>query len=283
MEIIFAGDSHYGLPGFLALQEYYDTVYLPENSPDGILAARRKTDKLIPDFDAVDVPYVFLCGYGKLISQEQLDRKTYINVHGALLPKYRGMHSTFYAIMNGEKELGITFHLVNAWMDAGDILAQYAFPYTGQTVAEINAQIDALVGQYAGQVCADYMQGKIRPQKQDDAKALFGARRNLADCEIDFSMDNVLLRRFFRALTPPYPCPMLRIRGALYEVTGPAEIIDRDYFGPLGRAVYVDEKGVWIKVRDGYLIVQNVREYGTQQERPLRDLVPIGYRFTEGR
>ena len=185
--------------------------------------------------------------------------------------------------MNGEKELGITFHLVNAWMDAGDILAQYAFPYTGQTVAEINAQIDALVGQYAGQVCAAYMQGKLCPQKQDDAKALFGARRNLADCEIDFSMDNVLLRRFFRALTPPYPHPMLRIRGALYEVVGPVEVIDQSYFGPLGRAVYIDDRGVWIKVRDGYLIVQTVRAYGTQKELPLRELVPIGYRFSEGR
>ena len=163
--------------------------------------------------------------------------------------------------MNGEKQLGITFHLVNAYMDAGDILAQYAFDYEGQSVASILASVDELVERHAGEVLYDYVQGRIQPVPQDESAATYGARRNLADCRIEFEWPNERLRRFFLALTPPYPYPMLCIRGEWYE-TLDYQIVDRAYFGPVGRAVYVDHQGVWIKTGEGFLIVSKVRKTG---------------------
>ena len=213
MELIFAGASHYGLGGYESIKPFFDKVYLLKDCTQEILNAKRPWDTIIDKFDDVDCEYVFLCGYAKFITEDMLSRKTYINIHGALLPKYRGMHPTFYAIMNDEKELGVTFHLVNKYMDAGDLLAQYSFPYEGQTVAEINQKIDTLVEKYAGTVISDYLRGEIIPTEQDDSCALFGAKRNLDDCLVDFTMPNYLLERFFRALTPSYPYPMLNIRG----------------------------------------------------------------------
>ena len=281
MDIIFAGSSHLGLGGYMSLWKYFDKIYLIKDTPDNILNSKRMQDEVIDDFDSVDVKYIFLCGYIKFIEKERLDKKVYINIHGALLPKYRGMHATFYAIMNGEEKLGITFHIVDQYMDTGDIIAQFSFPYEGQSVHEINNTIDELVYQHSGKVLSDFLSGTITPVPQNEDEATFGAKRNLRDCLIDFTLSNQLLRRFFKALTPDYPYPMLSIRGELYEVLPGYEIIDREYYGPVGRAVFINERGVWIKVQEGFLIVSNIRKYGTENIENLSELIPIGYRFMQ--
>ena len=278
LEIVYAGASHYGLDAYISLQQYFNKIYLVSDCAEEIIANRRLCDEVIETFESVDVPYVFLGGYGGFIKREALERKTYINVHGALLPKYRGMHSTFWAIMNGEKELGISIHLVNEWMDAGDILGQFCFEYYGQTVEEVNKKIDSLVRENVGRVVSEFVNGRIIPTKQDDSKATYGAKRNLDDCYIDFTYTNLMLERLNKALTYPYPRPMLKIAGKRYEILD-MQIVERDYFGPLGRAVYMDEQGVWIKVSQGFLVVKYVRDYETRIESELSSLIRIGYRF----
>lgn len=279
MEIIFAGGSHYGVEGFKSLLKYFDKIYILDINTEDILPLMRKNDVLIQDFMETDCKYIFLCGYGRLITEEELEKKVFINIHGALLPKYRGKHSTFYAIMNGEKELGITFHIVDKYMDSGPVLAQYKFEYNGQIVNEINSKIDSLVGEHAGEVCKGYILGHVMPVPQDDSKATFGAKRSLDDCYIDFKMSNKYMKRFFKALTPFYPQPMLNVRGIRYEVTGNYEIVDCDYYGPIGRAVNKSNKGVWIKTADGFLIVETLRDYETKENYQAVELIPIGYRF----
>jgi len=251
MEIIYAGGSHYGAGALRSIQKYFDRVYLIQENPESVLREKRACDRMIRDFDDTGCGVVFLGGYPKFITGQQLSVKTYINVHGALLPKYRGMHSTFWAIMNGEKELGITYHMVNPYMDAGDILAQYKFGYVGQSVFEINQSIDQLVEQHTGEVLSDYLLGRIVPVPQDDSAATYGARRNLSDCLVDFHWPNELLRRFFQALTPPYPLPMLKIRGELYEM-----LDHRLWIGIIlglwgGRCMWMEE-GCGLRRRKGF-------------------------------
>ncbi len=277
MEIIFAGGSHYGLGAYKSIQKFFDKIYILDTCDD-IIKVKRLQDDVISDFNSVPCKYIFLAGYPKLITKEQLNLKTYINVHGALLPKYRGMHSTFYAIMNGEKKLGITFHLVNEFMDAGDIIAKFSFDYIGQEVEKINNKIDLLVEENAGQVIYKYITGQIEAVKQDKTLACYGYRRNLDDCLIDFNMNNIMLERFFKALTKPYPMPMLMIRGEKYEVLDHL-IIKNDYYGFIGRVATIDEQGVWIKTAEGFLVIRNVRKYGTDITIDLSSLVGIGYRL----
>lgn len=164
-------------------------------------------------------------------------------------------------------------------MDSGDIIAQYSFPYNGQGIKQINDEIDYLVERYAGEVISDFINCKILPYKQDDSQATFGAKRNLEDCIIDFNMPNKYMRRFFAALNPPYPYPILVIRGKKYYVLDEYKIIDREYYGSIGRVVNKNDLGVWIKTIEGFLIVKNVREVGTDNEIELSELIPIGYRF----
>lgn len=277
-DIIFSGGSHYGNGALHSIQKCFDRVYIHESTPDFIKGGMRESDVIIRDFDDADCNYVFLAGHADLISGSQLSKKVYINVHGALLPKYRGMHSTFWAIMNGEKQLGITFHLVDEGMDSGPILKQYSFEYSGQPVSKINMQIDELVAEHSGSVLCDYLDGKLKPIPQDDSIATFGARRNLDDCVVDFNMPNMLLRRFFHALTPPYPLPRIYIKSKLYEITS-YEIEDRNYYGATGRCVNIDRRGIWIKTADGFLIVKELAECESGAAVDPSTLIKIGYRF----
>lgn len=280
MEIIYAGATHYGAGAYRSLQKYFDLVYLIKDNPEDVFAEKRNCDEVIDDFDSVGCRYVFLGGYAKLITADQLTRKIYINVHGALLPKWRGMHTTFWSIMNGDKELGVTFHLVNEYMDDGDIIGQFKFSYHGQTVQEVNNAIDSLIEENAGRIVSGYINGKIQPVPQDRSQATFGARRNYDDCLIDFTMTNEMLSRYFMALTRPYPLPMLMIRGEKYEVLD-HEIIARDYYGPVGRAVNIDDYGVWIKTSEGFLVVREVQKFGTDEKIKLKDIIMTGYRFKQ--
>ncbi len=279
-ELIFAGGSHYGLAGYLSVCNFFDRVYLIKDNPIEILEKKRSQDVLIDGFMEIDCKTVFLCGYSRLITNKELEKKDFINVHGALLPKYRGMHATFYAIMNGEEKMGITFHIVDRYMDSGPILKQYCFDYENQTIQEINDNIDALVFQFAGEVLDSYCSGLITPCPQNEDDALFGARRNLDDCLVDFTMNNLMIKRFFRALTPNYPYPMLMIRGEKYELLPDVKVIERKYYGPLGRVVFINEDGVWIKTSEGFIVVKKVRKYGAEKEELLENIVPIGFRFT---
>ncbi len=281
MELIFAGGSHYEIEGLKSVQKYFDKIYVLNEDADGLKSIMRPQDEMIDNFEECDCKYIFLCGYARFITEQELSKKIFINVHGALLPKYRGKHSTFYAIMNGEEKLGITFHLVDKYMDSGDILAQFSFEYNNQTVKEINDIIDRLVGEHAGEVCYNYITGNIIPTVQDEERATFGAKRNLDDCYVDFMMSNVYLERFFKALTPPYPCPMLLIKKKRYEIVGNMHIVRREYFGPLGRAVNINDDGVWIKTAEGFLVVEQVRDYETKRIYKACDLIPIGYRFRQ--
>lgn len=277
-EIIFSGDSHIGLYALSSIQKTFDKVYILKDNPTEIINAKRECDELIDNFDDSDCPFVFLGGHLGFITKKQLETKTYINMHGSLLPKYRGRHSTFWAIMNDEKQLGITFHLVDEYMDSGAVLAQYSFEYYGQTVAEINETIDNLILKYSGEVLSKFINKEIVPVEQDNSLATYCCKRNLDDCYVDFNWSNEMLRRLFRALTEPYPLPMLKIHDKRYEITE-YKITEALYFGAVGRVHNIDGSGVWIKTSEGFLIVNKVRKYGSKNEEYLKELVKNGHRF----
>lgn len=278
MKIIFSGGNHIGVGALKSIQKYFDVVYILDSNPVEILELKRERDVIIKDFSDSDSRFVFLGGHTVFISEEQLKEKVYINVHGALLPKYRGMHSTFWAIMNGEKQLGVTFHLVDKYMDSGPIIAQFSFNYLGQTVHEINQEIDRLIEQHAGEIVYNYIIGAISPVEQNHEEATFGCRRNLEDCLVDYNMENIYMERFFKALTYPYPLPRIKVKGKVYEVVK-HKIVENRYYLDIGRVVNISDEGVWIKTKEGFLIIGLLRDVETADLVDPKQILRIGYRF----
>ena len=276
--IIFARQGHIGVHCLRVLQKGFRAISIMNGQDKQILELRRDSDEVIDNFHDSDSKYVFMAGWTPLITIEELDAKTFINIHGSLLPKYRGTHSIFWAIMNFENELGYTIHEVNRNIDDGDIIYQYRFRHENQTIGEIHKLFHDDLSKNLVNVLSKYMSNEIVARPQDKRLATWCPKRNLTDCVVDFTWPNAIIDRFFLALTPPYPLPRIIIRSIMYEVLE-FRLLPADYFCDVGRVVNIDEEGVWIKTKEGLMIVSRVRNTENQIVADPRKLLKVGYRF----
>ncbi|MCO4781905.1 MAG: hypothetical protein KC646_06230 [Candidatus Cloacimonetes bacterium] len=275
--VILAGGGPMACSALKSLQEYFSIVELCSEDED-VRDLVREKDTFIEDFRDSPTSLVVCMGYNTIISKETLETKTIINNHPALLPKYRGSHGLVWSMLNFEKELGFTIHLMNEFIDDGDILEQYKFTYENQTSNEAMSLFDAYIRNNLGRVVKDFTLKKITPIKQDRSLATWVTRRNYSDCVIDFDSSEAMIHRLFRVLVRPYPLPMLRIKNKLYEIDG-YKFKRVEYFMHLGRVVNIEGDEVFIKTREGILIVNSLIRRKTQERHKAADLLFIGQRL----
>jgi methionyl-tRNA formyltransferase len=142
-------------------QEQSLAVMQPEkiNTPDGVAALR----ELQPDL-------LVVAAYGQILSKEVLEsaRLGGINVHGSLLPKYRGAAPVAWAIYHGETETGVTIIRMTTGLDAGDMLAQEKLAIgPEETAGELEARLAPLGAKLAIQVIERMAAGTLAGVKQD--------------------------------------------------------------------------------------------------------------------
>lgn len=194
------------------------------------------------------------------------------NIHGSLLPKYRGRTPHVWAIINGEKEAGITAHIIDSDCDTGDIIHQLLVEITSEnTGADILKKYAELYIPLIDNVLDSIKNDSLKMYPQDNSKATYFGKRTPDDGEIDWNWDGERIRNWVRAQAYPYP-------GAFAFLNGEKIVIDKvsiqeniDFKGENGEIVQVDPK-IAIKVGDALVILDKVRsKNGT---------FDIGKRFT---
>lgn len=133
-----------------------------------------KDEALLETLRKTDADFFVVVAYGRLLPKVILDIPKYgaINVHASLLPKYRGPAPIHWAILNGEKESGITTMLMDEGLDTGDILLQRAIPIpTERTVGELHDELAQLGGDLLLETLYGIKEGRIKPIPQDNEKA----------------------------------------------------------------------------------------------------------------
>jgi methionyl-tRNA formyltransferase len=133
---------------------------------------------------------IIVVGYGRIIPpwMLQLPRLGNINVHGSLLPKYRGAAPIQWAIANGEKATGVTTMRINEGLDTGDMLLQREMEILPDDTAVTLAPRMALIGAESLVETLDGLQkARIRPVPQDDEQATLAPILKKEDGLIDFS------------------------------------------------------------------------------------------------
>ncbi len=194
-----------------------------------------------------------------------------------MLPTYRGLHSIVWAILNGEEALGWTVHKVDEGIDTGDIYYQSSFRYRGETSWQIMEIFDQEVEGVLGHVAKRSFSEDITPQPQDHNLATWVPRRNREDCLIDFDVSYSYMTRFFKALVPPYPCPMIEYKKERYQVIQ-SDILNKKYDCGIKRVVNVDDKGVYIKFKGGIIIIKELLGKNDKKVDP-RSIFPLGARL----
>ena len=128
----------------------------------------------VNDLKQLKPDIMITCAFGQILSQEILDipRLGVINIHASLLPKYRGASPIHYAILNGEKQTGITIMKTDIGIDTGDIISQSQIDIKdGETCGELFSRLSILGADLIVQTLPKIIDGSCSFVKQDDSKA----------------------------------------------------------------------------------------------------------------
>lgn len=129
-----------------------------------------------------------------------------INLHGSLLPKYRGRAPVNWVLVRGETTSGVTLHYMDARADHGDIIAQRAVPITIEdTALTLSRKLTAAARSLLAETYPRIVAGKAPRIPQDDGAATTFGRRTPADGRIDWSRSAWQIYNLIRAVTRPFP------------------------------------------------------------------------------
>ena len=167
-----------------------------------------------------------------------------LNVHDSLLPAYAGFAPLLWALLNGEQEVGVTAHMMDGDLDAGDIVLQWAVPVEPtDTTTDLFHKTLALFGPIVIDGLAAIASGRTDWTPQDRAKASFFHKRSVEDSRIDWSWSAEELERLVRAQSDPYPNAFTFHNGQRLRVVG-SRVSRGRYGGTPGRVFIREDDGV---------------------------------------
>lgn len=169
---------------------------LPVLQPKKIAFITEEIKKLAPDL-------IIVVAYAQIIPKSIIDIPKYgiINVHGSLLPKYRGSSCIQAPLLNGDEKTGVTIMLMDENLDTGPILAQKEIKINDSDTAKILFEkLSNLGAEILLPTIKNYIDNKIQPQAQDNTKSSYVKMLKKSDGHIDWSRPAVEIERQIRAM-----------------------------------------------------------------------------------
>ncbi|WP_409276470.1 bifunctional UDP-4-amino-4-deoxy-L-arabinose formyltransferase/UDP-glucuronic acid oxidase ArnA [Pseudomonas defluvii] len=191
--------------------------------------------KLNPD-------YLFSFYYRNLLTEPLLAvaRKGAFNLHGSLLPTYRGRAPANWVLVNGETETGVTLHRMVKRADAGAIVAQQRVAIErSDTALTLHGKLREAASSLLRDTLPQLIQGKINETAQDESKATVFGRRTAADGKLQWDKPAETLFNLVRAVTQPYPGAFCAV-GEHKLIVWSAEVVKGNEGQAPGRVISVD-------------------------------------------
>jgi methionyl-tRNA formyltransferase len=212
---------------------------------------------------------IVVAAYGKLIPKIILDAPKYksLNIHPSMLPEFRGPSPIQNAILSGKKETGITIMLLDEKMDHGDILAQTKVKiYPEENTEDLTKKIIPLCINLLLETIPVWIQGKIKPQKQDDSKATYCQLIEREDGHIFWNEEAAEIYNKFKALTPwPGIFTVWEKDNAIIrlKLVG-IKISEKDQGGKyeIGEIFRLSPKEIGVKTAKGVVILEEIQMEG---------------------
>ena len=219
--------------------------------------------------------------YGKILPGAllRLPRLGAINVHGSLLPKYRGAAPIQWAVINGEQETGITIMQMDEGMDTGDILLTVPVAIgPRETAGQLFDRLARLGGETLGAALARIKEGQLTPRPQDHALATNAPMLNKEMGHLDWTLPASRLHCLIRGLDP-WPSAYGFIDGKRYRFFNP-EIVPVRSSEPPGTICRADQQGLLIATGDDGLLIREIQPEG--KKRMAVDACLRGVRIPPG-
>ncbi|QZN95625.1 methionyl-tRNA formyltransferase [Symbiopectobacterium purcellii] len=247
------------------LAEQHD---VPVLQPKSLRPAENQ--QLVADLQA-DIMVVV--AYGLILPQAVLDmpRLGCINVHGSLLPRWRGAAPIQRSLWAGDAETGVTIMQMDAGLDTGAMLHKLSCPITPQdTSASLYDRLAELGPQGLLMTLASLAQGTAVAEKQDDSLATYAEKLSKEEAKLDWSLSAEQLERCIRAFNP-WPVSYITIDEQPVKVWK-ASALDTTHSAQPGTIVSADKQGIQVATAQGVLNLLQLQPAG-KKPMSVQDLL----------
>lgn len=200
-------------PVKVVAQEHGTEIYQPQS-------LKNNGEEYIDIIKNIDPDCIVVAAYGKILPKEVLDIPKYgcVNIHGSLLPKYRGAGPIQWAVLNDEKETGITTMLMGEGLDTGDMLLKKSVKIgENETAAELFDRLADLGAGLILETLDDLEKGNIIPEKQDESLSSYAPMLSKEMCRLDFSQPVRKVHKKICGLSD-WPCAVTMLDGKRLKV-----------------------------------------------------------------
>ena len=242
-------------PVKVCAQKHGIPVFQPVKLRDGTVLSLIR--ELAPDLIAV-------AAYGRILPQDILDCPPMgcINVHSSLLPKYRGAAPINWAILNGDRETGVTIMHLAAALDAGDVIAQRATPIDpNETAPELTARLAKLGGELLVETVAAMEAGKAGRTCQEEGAATLAPMLSKELSPMDFTRSAQALHDQVRGLIP-WPAAITTVGGTRCKILSTRV---ENGQGEPGRVLDAGKNGLLVACGQGALRILELQPDGKKR------------------
>lgn len=206
---------------------------------------------------------MIVVAYGMILPEAVLNlpRLGCLNVHGSLLPRWRGAAPIQRSIWAGDAQTGVTIMQMDIGLDTGDMLHKAILPISAQDTSASLYEKLAEVGPNALIETLNLItSGQATPEKQDDTLANYAEKLSKDEARIDWSLPAEQIERCIRAFNP-WPISYFEVDEQLIKVWQ-AEVINEPHNQPAGTILRADKKGICIATGDGQLNILQLQPPG---------------------
>lgn len=245
--------------------------------------------EFIEQFRQLEPDAAVVVAFGQIIPQAVLDIPKFgcINVHGSLLPKYRGAAPIQWAVIDGEKESGVTTMRMDAGLDTGDMILKAAVPLDEkETGGSLFDKLSRTGAELLLETLDKIEDGTAVYEKQEEeSPTAYAAMLKKDQGHIDWTRDAASIERLIRGLNP-WPSAYTRLDGKTLKIwsadVGEEAAGDGSSYGETacGTVIEVTKKDFKVKTGKGYLTVKELQPEG--KKRMSADAFLRGYHVEAG-
>lgn len=227
---------------------------IPVFQPKKIREDFKKIEEVKPDL-------IITCAYGQILPKKLLDIPKYgsVNVHASLLPKYRGSAPIQWALLNGDKETGITLMYMDEAMDTGDMIAKLSCKIeSDDNVGSLHDKLSVLGAKIVEENLQELFSGDVSKTKQNDEEATYAPMIKRGDEHLDFNNKGEIVINKIRAFNP-WPLANILLNGEEIKVLV-AKFVKKSNTVP-GKVSVVSKDELGIDVIDGIIYLEEVKPF----------------------
>lgn len=287
MKTIFMGTPEFAIPSLKVVSQNTDLkliftkedkrnargnkiIYSPvkqfgqDNDIEVIQPKRMKDEEVIAKIKEINPDLIVVVAYGKILPKEIIDIPKYgiINVHSSLLPKYRGASPIHSAILNGDKESGVSIMYIEEGLDSGDVILKETCEITeDDTLGTLHDRLKELGAIGLEKALKLIEAEEVKAEKQDDSKATFVKPITKEQAKIDWNNTKEVIFNQIRGLNPfpgAYTHNEKNENIKIYK----SEKLEKEYDGENGTVVEMTKKGPVVKVANGALRLLEIKFEG---------------------